>query len=73
MKNNILFPAIIISIIKFPNKFILIKIRYIFIFNINFIIFIDLRPHKFIFDWKFIKYILYIGNRTVRITKYKKL
>jgi hypothetical protein len=48
--NNILFPAIIIDIIEFSNRFILIEVRHISIFSINFIIFINLRFHKSIFD-----------------------
>jgi hypothetical protein len=71
--SNILFPAIAIGTVELLNKFILIEVRHISIFNINLIAFIDLRPYKSIFDWESIKYILYIGNRIMRITEYKKL
>jgi hypothetical protein len=48
--DNILFPAIAISIIEFSNRFVLTEMRYISMFDNSFIAFINLRPHRPIFD-----------------------
>jgi hypothetical protein len=71
--SNILLPAITISTVELLNGLVLIGVRYISIFGINLIAFMDLRPHKPIFDWEFMECILHIGNRTERIAEYKRL
>jgi hypothetical protein len=47
---NILLPEIFLGSVEFSNGFILTGVRHIPTFGTNFIIFMDLRPHKPIFD-----------------------